>query len=171
MTVRYRFQADVGESFKLGMFRRSPGHTYASLPTRTTPLVLSVPVNQIVRIELTSERPMVGRTMRFERKWGDHRHWMHVSGNERVLKVDSRLYIKAGQIAAMVYPSFAAWAQQVDADERLQVSLHRAASGPPPVDRPKAQSTGHHRWSKRPAHTHRRTWTHSAGFTAKKATP
>ncbi|MEE2788404.1 MAG: hypothetical protein VX589_13760 [Myxococcota bacterium] len=139
MEIDYQFEAELGEQLDLGTFPRSPGRTHASLPSRTTPLVLNVPVNQSVRIEILSDRPIAGPSTRFERRWGTHRHWMHVVVDATKLTVDARLNIKAGQIAALVYPSFSAWAQRVDVDERIQ--LFRPSSSGPSSDLSPPQSS------------------------------
>ena len=127
LTLRYEFEAEVGDALQLGVFPMGPGRWLADLSVRRTPLTIDIPIDQTVHVELTSDRPLRIDDGSAELNSGEHHFALSAELDGDELIVDSRLVVAGGRIDPVAYEAFATWARRVDDAERLSVTAAASA--------------------------------------------
>ncbi len=124
LELRYTFEADVGDSLRLGTFPVQPGRRYGHEQTRTIPLSIDLPTNQRVHIELTSDRDFGAKARTGARVEGPYSYRIALDADDDEIELEAELQIAGGPVRPADYPAFAEWARAVDGMERLTLTVH-----------------------------------------------
>jgi tetratricopeptide (TPR) repeat protein len=119
LRLRATFEARGEGPLALGLFPVSPGRAYAALPTRVSPLEISLPTDQQVVVELESARDLEVNAHDEQRAHGPHAFAVQVTGEKRRWRFTSRVRIAGGLVTPDAYGPFAEFAREVDAHERV----------------------------------------------------
>ena len=111
----------VGDRIQLGAFPVSPGVTYAPLSRRHWPLMISVPVDQEVKIRIRGNSSFGLSSNGFSQSFKDHQFNIAVKQDDDSIMLTSRLVIKGGVVSPNESLEFAQWARAVDKAERIDV--------------------------------------------------
>ena len=125
LELRYTFEATPGDTLQIGAFPNGPGRTYASLAERKTPLSITLPTHQTVRIKISSDRDFAVKARPGTYDQGAHHFAMAVDSDEDSIEISARIDVAGGVIAPADYPAFAAWARKVDPAERITLTIKK----------------------------------------------
>lgn len=123
LVLRYRFTAKVDDALTLGIFPAQPGRSYASRATRTLPLAINLPTDQIVTLRLDAERDFKGTLTPGVIAEGPYRFELTVDQDDDALTATTRTLIPGGVIPVADYAAFQRWAQAVDAAEQVRLTV------------------------------------------------
>jgi tetratricopeptide (TPR) repeat protein len=121
LTLRYRFEAKIGDTLDLGLFPVSPGRTWGSLPERRTPLLIELPTDQRATVTVESDRPLTVKPRPGRYAEDRHRYTLDVDPSSDAVTLTAHLVVAGGAIDPAAYLRFAHWAREVDAAERVQL--------------------------------------------------
>ena len=122
LTLEYQFSGALPSPNLVGCFPIQPGHTFALLELRQTPLLLSLPVDQTVEIHLTSAPEITMDDKPIDLTHGPHRFSRRVVKRWGKTVITCRLEIAGGHILPADYPGFRDWARKVDRAEYISIT-------------------------------------------------
>ena len=121
LSLTYTFKARTSGPLSLGLFPVSPGRAWASLTERRTPLVIELPTEQRVQIELTSDGPIDVSGHLGTLKSGSFKYTVQTVQTDKGFEVSATTSLPGQVVSDEAYADFAEWARAVDARERLTI--------------------------------------------------
>ena len=121
--LAYTIGGQLESPNRLGCFPIRPGGRFAPLKSRHSPLVLGLPVNQEITIQLKTKVALSFDASPVHLHHGDHRFERTVRRIDDGIELTCRLRVAGGVIPPQEYPEFRNWAQQVDALEYLKIEF------------------------------------------------
>lgn len=140
LVLRYTFEAEAGDTLRLGAFPVQPGRRYALEAERRIPLSIDLPTRQRVELQLTSDRPLQLDARPGTLTEGAARYTLALDADDDELTLTAALDVPGGVVSPADYPAFATWARAVDARERVTVTIRRPADAA--LTRPSPRTTG-----------------------------
>ena len=122
LTLKYQFSGRLPSPNRLGCFPIQPGQTFAMLELRQSPLILSLPVDQTVEIQMTSDTEFTVDESFKDIASGPHRFSRRIVKDGNKMTMTCRLQIAGGHILPKDYPVFRDWARQVDRAEQVSIT-------------------------------------------------
>jgi len=123
--LRATFESRVEGALSLGLFPVAPGKGYAALPTRRSPLDITLPTDQRVEVVVTADGPIELEGHDEARTLGEHTQTVQIVRDGREWRVRAHVRIVGGLVTPEAYAAFAAFAREVDTHEK--VVLRRVA--------------------------------------------